>query len=272
MAPGLIEGWFISTPNNGAGLPPTEVGQALVKAWLQHPNIISDTDINSGILVQGIVPGITIPNLASQLAPIWASVCFLLEGVLVPPAWVTKNEMNILANARLTSTVATNLKYEHLFLEATSESKTKWRFLSLYRILEHGYLDEIFQTLSLAFFSSPKQSLSNASKSVENEMNQFLALATKASLQNYFETLYDEFDYAKTGGNQFAVAVFASIDPKVRKWEKGVFVCYKIRCAIVHAGLSAPIFDAYSDGPELLEILLPTFESIALSFLGVSIV
>ena len=184
--------------------------------------------------------------------------------------------MGIATNAKLTSQAA-GLKYKELFLEAVAEYKNKWRFVSLYRILEHGCLFEIFQRLSVAFFSAPKDSLKIAQDCVQSELKQFLSFVEQASLQTQFESLFDQFEAAMAGGNQFAIAVEHSIqqnDQKnqgVGRWKAGVVVCYKIRCAIVHAGLSAPIFDAYPDGSFLLEALLPSLESTALSFLGVTI-
>jgi hypothetical protein len=274
---GVLESWALTTPQSGIRLPPTEVGQALVKAWFKHPAIIAKENIPSGLLVRGVAGGATLIDLSSRLATQWADVCFLLDGSPVPPAWVSKSEMDVLANARLTSARANKLNYEHLFLEAVSEFKTKWRFLSLYRILEHGYLAEIFQTLESAFFSSPKESLVVATKSAENELQQFLALAENALLQNHFEAFFDEFEKQKAGGNQLAHAIERSIQQNKQqnqvngKSQMGVLVCYKMRCSIVHAGLSAPIFDAYPDGPALLESVLPIFESATLNFLGVTV-
>jgi hypothetical protein len=203
--------------------------------------------------------------------------CALLEAIPSAPSWVNRNQVQIATNARLISAQSPNLNYKELLLEAISEFKTKWRFISLYRVLEHGYLSEIFQTLTNSFFSAPKDSLKVAAESVQNELMQFVSFAEAASLQNQFEALYDEFELVKNAGNQFALALEHSIQQggqqtqTKNRWQAGVLVCYKIRCAIVHAGLSAPVYDVYPDGPALLEALLPTFEFVALTFLGVTV-
>jgi hypothetical protein len=89
-------------------------------------------------------------------------------------------------------------------------------------------------------------------------------------------TLHDEFEKSKNSGNRFAAALEHSFQhsgqPKTikGKGQKGVLICYKIRCAIVHAGASSPIFDAYPDGPACLEPLLPVCELAVLQFMGIA--
>ena len=159
------------------------------------------------------------------------------------------------------------------------EIKPKWRYLSLYRILEHGYLSEVFHTLMTEFFSTPKDSLKKASDAVGSEFTQFMALAETGSLETDFQVLLDEFEKAKALPNQFAIKVDRSIQQgrelagftSPANWRRGVLVCYKIRNAIVHAGLPSPIFEAFPDGSECLEALLPTLELLTLKFLGITI-
>ena len=148
--------------------------------------------------------------------------------------------------------------------------------MSLYRIFEHGYLSEVFETLKSAFFASPKDSLAAATLSLESELNQFLTLVQHTGLDNTFATLHDEFEKSRASGNRFAAALEHSFQQSGQlkslktKWQKGVLICYKIRCAIVHAGVSSLIFDAYADGPACLEAVLPACESAVLQFMGIS--
>jgi hypothetical protein len=272
---GDLESWSLSTPNAGAVSPPTAVGQGLVKAWLLDPTII-DNGISPGLLVHGTARNASLANFTHLLAKEWVDICFFLEGLPTFPSWVGKSRIDIAPDARITNTT-TSLKYERLLLEAVSEFKAKWRFLSLYRILEHGYLLQVFQTLEADFFNLPEVSLDAALKLVKSELKQFVALAEKTPLQNEFKNFFDEFQKHKVAGNKLAHAIEHSIKQMNQQnqvngdWQMGVLLCYKLRCSIVHSGLSAPIFDAYADGPALLEAVLPICESITLSFIGITI-
>ena len=103
-----------------------------------------------------------------------------------------------------------------------------------------------------------KESLAAAATSLDSELNQFLALVQTSTLEKHFESVHDAFENARISGNRFAAALEHSfkqtgqIKVAKGKWQKGVLICYKIRCAIVHAGLTSPLFDAYADGPTCL--------------------
>jgi hypothetical protein len=267
------------TPRSGSDvLPPTAVGQAMLKGWFADATILDDnTSISEGILVTGLASGAKNKDFARRLIKTWADASLMLENSSVPPAWVTKSQIVLSGDSRILNPQLLRFNYENLFLEVVSEVKAKWRYLSLYRILEHGYLSEVFDTLKAEFFLSPRESLSKAVDSVESELNQFISLADTGTLKDEFGVFFEGFERVKAVPNRFAAAVDRSIriGGQLKKfktsWEHGVLVCYKIRSAIVHAGLSSPIFDAYPDGPDCLNALLPSLESIGLKYLKIVI-
>jgi hypothetical protein len=274
VSEGVRQCFGVCTPHKEVGLPPTEVGQALLKGWFENSEIVDNTTISEGILVIGTAPTFAHRDFSRQLIKTWAEVSPQLEGGAVLPIWVTNTQLVIGQDARI---LTAELRYGSLFVECVSEVKTKWRYFSLYHILEHGYLFEVFSALKSDFFFSPKESLSAALAAVDSELNQFISLAETAGLQPEFEAFFDQFELAKGDLNRFAIAVDRSIQQSGQlkkakgKWQHGVLACYKIRCAIVHAGVSAPIFDSYPDGPACLEMVLPTFESVCLKFLGITV-
>lgn len=274
---GTVECTAICIPDESAGKPSTAAGQMLAAAWFLDQPVVVDAVVKNQTVVSCYAATGTLSKFSSRLVREWSEVCPFFEGSAVPPVWVSGSQLGIASDARINGIHNPALRFEELFLEAISEVKTKWRFLSTYRVLEHGYLSEVFQTLQAGFFASPKESISAASESLESEFKQFLALVEAASLQNQFETFYDEFEKAKSGGNRFAVAIDRSITKSGQvkqaqgKWQKGVLIYYKIRCAIVHAGIASPMFDAYPDGPECLEVLMPTCELLMLQFLGLTV-
>ena len=273
-----IEGIAVLTPQSISSVPPTAVGQALVRAWFSDQGIITNAAIPASMSILGLPASSSIGTFASDFVRIWAETIPFLEGAVASPSWISKSQIGIAANCRFTSNQPGNVKYKALFLEAVSEIKLKWRTLALYRILEHGYLTEIYQTIEARFFESPEETLKSAVKLVGSEVSQFIALVDSAALRDDAKLIYDEYEKMRMAGNRFAIALDRSMSQSGQvqqasaPWQKGVLVFYKIRCAIVHAGLSAPIFDSYSDGDALLENLLPLCESLVLNFLGMTII
>jgi hypothetical protein len=271
---GSRQSFGICTPAN-ADVPITHVGQAAVKAWFGEERMVENEQTVPGVLVRSVAQLSPLKDFARDLIETWAKLPLFPEEFNVPPIWATRNQIIIPATSRILKS-SYGSKYDSLLIEAVSEIKSKWRYLSLYRILEHGYLSEIFETLQAEFFQSPHESLDRAIKSVESELQQFTALAETASLKGAFESLFDEFQKAKAANNKFAWALDRSLaksgqQQNRQKWQNGVLICYKIRNSIVHSGLSSPIFDAYQDSSDCLDVLLPTLEFISLSFLDVTV-
>lgn len=271
---GTVECASVCTPESGGSFPPTAASQILVGAWFSDPTLVNEHGVAPRKVVRRVRAAGTSNPYFGRLIQEWAYVCPLLEGYAVQPIWATKNQIQITSTSRIHAGQATG--FQNLFVEAVSEVKTKWRYLSLYRVFEHGYLSEVFETLKLAFFASPKESLAAATASLDSELNQFIALVQHSNLNSHFVLLHDEFEKARAAGNRFAAALEHSFQQTGQikavkgKDQKGVLICYKIRCAIVHAGATSPMFDAYPDGPICLEALLPVCESAVLQFVGVS--
>jgi hypothetical protein len=257
--------------------PPTAAAQLLAAAWFTEPQVVTQGQIEAQMVVCAFATAGAHGRFARRLVSEWEGACPLVEGVNVPPVWFAKCQIGIADQARLISPSNASLRFAELFLEAVSEVKTKWRFLSLYRTLEHGYLSELFHCLEGQFFAAPRESVVAALAALDSELNQFITLAEGAGVKAHFEAFCEEFEALKSAGNKFALAVDRSIDKSGQlktlngKWRKGVLIFYKIRCAIVHAGMSSPIFDAYPDGTACLDKLMPISEAAVLDFLGLSV-
>ena len=273
---GATECMAVLTPADTTEKPSTAAGQALAAAWIANPMVMTGNAITAQSLVSGHQVGGVPSDFSLRLIGEWAEACPLFVGSVACPAWISKTQITLDPSGKIKGANTHGQRFEALFLEAISEVKAKWRFLSIYRVLEHGYLSEVFQTIQAGFFASPKETLEAGLNSLESEVKQFVALVNAAGLTGQFEVFHDEFDQCKTGGNRFSTALDHSITKGGQikqltgKWQKGVLLFYKVRCAVVHAGIASPMFDAYPDGPACLEKLLPTCEQIMFDFLGVS--
>lgn len=266
------------TDNNGVEKkPPTAAAKVLAAAWFFYPEIVEDSGIRPKIVIVYSAKNGVLPKFPSRLVYEWTQVCPLFDGIAVKPVWITKSQVGVAMDAKINGMPNLALRFEDLFLEAVSEVKVKWRFLSIYRVLEHGYLSEVFRTLESEFFSSPKESLAVATDSLESEIKQFISLVNAADLKNEFEIFCDQFEAIKANNNRFAYAIDKSMQQggqtkiATNKWQKGVVIFYKIRCAVVHAGMTSPMYDALPDGGDCLEALLPTCEHLILKYLGVTV-
>lgn len=277
LSAGTVESIAVRTPVETVGIPSTAAGQTLAAAWFTHSSITDGKTISAQSVVSAYRVSGPLHDFSSRLIREWADACSLFEGSMTSPAWISKTQISIVGNGRIDGANNHGLRFEELFLEAVSEVKAKWRFLSTYRVLEHGYLSEVFQTIQAGFFTSPKETLEVALDSLGSELKQFIALVEAAGLQSQFEMFHDQFDQCRADGNRFSVALDHSITKSGQikqvkgKWQKGVLLFYKVRCAVVHAGIASPMFDAYPDGAACLETLLPTCEQVMLDFLGISV-
>lgn len=166
---------------------------------------------------------------------------------------------------------------KNLLAEALQEANPKWRFLSLYRILENSYLSSILQKINASFFDDPKRTIDQAAESIKNEIQQFLELAANHRLETLFDGFQDAFDALIANNKTLAIGLERSAANSVRqhsakeKWQRGVIHCYKIRCAIAHAGGSGTFVERYVDWRNALEKLLPHLERLALTSLRISL-
>lgn len=162
-----------------------------------------------------------------------------------------------------------------LLREAAAVSQPKWRCLSLYRILENAYLNNIKQLLLAEFDADASRALDSARKKVSSELQQLIALAEEADLRTEFEVLNTEFDGLKAANNHFITMLDrgAATDPVYAQelYKKGVLRFYKLRCSIAHAGTSSVIYEQFPDSDLAATSLLPTIERIALKSLKVAL-
>lgn len=182
-----------------------------------------------------------------------------------PPQWMSHGRFEFEADGlgRHTSMLTGGMLQEVL-----SETRIKWRFVSLYRIFESAYLVVLKEKITKDFLDRPSQVLSEASAALESELKTFQELVETRQLDAFFESIRVLVDGDST--NRF---LFALKRPRRGKqsstgWRQGVSYIYRMRCAIVHAGQDDIVFDRYADGEAALNIVLNVLESAVLSLLG----
>jgi hypothetical protein len=162
-----------------------------------------------------------------------------------------------------------------LLKNAILEDSIKWKYLSYYRLFESGYLHEILHELKNNFFSSAKESLEDAMEKTKNELNQFINIADKPGIREPFEEIARLIKTEKI--NKF----FISLERQSKKdgrykiyngneFKQGVYFCYCIRCAIVHAGDSHLVFDKFDDAESAVLKIIPIFEKATFKYIGIS--
>ncbi|MBU2828491.1 hypothetical protein [Acidithiobacillus ferriphilus] len=168
-----------------------------------------------------------------------------------------------------------NPKALELFRIAVSESSIRWRFLGFYRIIEFGYLANLLSVINRDFLKNPAKAAASASEALKNEYDQFTILSQKIGLDPNFDSLLTEFDGLVRNANTFACALEHQMESDSRlkrhrgRAAKGVLVVYLTRCAIVHAGEGALLFESYRDAEFALSKLISPLESAVLLYLGI---
>ena len=164
-----------------------------------------------------------------------------------------------------------------LLFEASSIQHPKWRFLSLYRILENAYLANIKSALLSDFDHDASKAVENAKSKLASEVNQLVALAENADLKTEFEAFSHEIDsqIKVPNPNNYLIRLDRSMENEplykaVEPYKKGVLRFYKIRCSIAHAGTSSVIYEQFHDANAATIALLPSVETIALKSLKIT--
>lgn len=154
-----------------------------------------------------------------------------------------------------------------LVFEATAATHPKWRFLSLYRILENSYLRIVKESLVRDFDADAGKAVEEAKKKLASEMNQLISLMKDQGLGHLFLKFNIKFEEQINIGNRYIVAVdrnakteglYNSQDISV----KAVVRFYKTRCSIAHAGTSSVIYEQHPDANSGMIALLPAVEEI----------
>ncbi|WP_175751465.1 hypothetical protein [Burkholderia anthina] len=156
--------------------------------------------------------------------------------------------------------------------EALTETRIKWRFLLLYRILENGYIRNLLETVQQNIFFNPKDTLNKAADSLQNEFSQLTALIDKNGLGDHFESIRKTL-YNRKATNSFLAALHEKLekDPRCKGKKgphQGAFIVYQIRCSIVHAGEMSIFFDKYPDAAAGLQELYGYFDTAVFQYLG----
>jgi hypothetical protein len=161
-----------------------------------------------------------------------------------------------------------------LCFEATTTADPKWRFLSLYRILENAYLSKIKQGLFNEFDGDAERAVAEAGKKLQSEINQLINLMAETGLEPEFVAFNQKFDTLLTANNRYIHALdrSAQSDQNYRADipKKAILRFYKIRCSIAHAGTSSVIYEQLSDAGDAMKALLPDVEAIALKSLAIT--
>jgi hypothetical protein len=160
-----------------------------------------------------------------------------------------------------------------LFFEAVTISHPKWRFLSLYRILENAYLSNIKKALISAFDMDATRAVEDAKKKLQSEVNQLISLMTEIGMESEFQSFDAAFEVLLAQGNRYCHALDrnAREEPQYGQGldKKAVVRFYKMRCSIAHAGTSSVIYEQLSDADSATVALLQSVEAIALRSLGI---
>lgn len=161
-----------------------------------------------------------------------------------------------------------------LFKAAFGETVIRWRFLSLYRILERGYLKSILQNINQEFMKSPKSTVNNALQILDDEYSQFVGLVKDHDMNSFFEDFATCIESLCKSMNKYAIMLKKEISEnelnKNSKVKNGVLLCYKVRCSIVHAGASAIVIDEFSDSDDALRSLVTPLENAVIKYVGIT--
>lgn len=268
---GEVAAELVEIPSDLEQPPPTKAEVLIVKAAWQ-----TDAMLNQGVLR----PNVVCVRYRSALEKEKLSdLVNALAGEVILPDEVSPNALSMTSNSLTWSSesrLSKHLIYRNVFTRALREQRIQWRFLGFYRVLEYGYLDEVLNALQSSFFQDPASSVAMAKKSLEAELNQLVHLVTSAALQQQFESLADKFVECENASNRFAIALRRQLaddgllTEASAKDRLGAMVVYKIRCAIVHAGKGALIYESFPDAHVLLKALLLGLERATLRFLGVT--
>lgn len=273
MRGGVYECWAVIVPKTGSSLTlATANGQFLVRAWMTESTVLTALSV-PGSLISYVPKTCSNISFVKKVLANWSLSCQLHHTVV--PAWV--GHPQILVDADSLVLQQTGSSYDDLFVEMLYEPKVKWRFLSMYRVFEHGYLTAVLEGIKSTFLQNPKQTLSDGITSLESEVNQLTNLIERADLKTHFEEFHDAFDIQLQVNNRFAWAIKHALDKSgllkrsPKKWEKGVMLFYKLRCSIVHAGMGTPFYEGFDDAADCINGLLAKTESACLGFLRIAV-
>lgn len=156
-----------------------------------------------------------------------------------------------------------------LLTDGLTEHNPKWRYLSLYRSIENGYLEEIKSQFDKEFFQDPQWAVNRANDALKSEMKQFFGFVQQRNLEDFFVDFAKAFDSLIQDNDRFAHAIDRSLRSgksggEQAPWQRGVARSYKVRCAIAHAGSGDTFIELHDGWRHSLEKMLPSLERAAL--------
>lgn len=154
-----------------------------------------------------------------------------------------------------------------LVFEAAAVTHPKWRFLSLYRILENAYLRNIKKALADDFDKDAGRAVEEAKKKLSSEVNQLIDLMRSQGLGAEFIAFNDEFERQLIQQNRYITALDKNAETDSNYGNKDLAIkavvrFYKMRCSIAHAGTSSVIYEQLPDANAGTIAILPAVESI----------
>lgn len=262
-------------------VPPTNVEQLLIKAWILNKDILEQKPDTEHILAPGktlLFWSSTEHSLERKTSIQQTAECLLgfwEKGAQISYAetWGSHTEFQL---SEIEREIVRNRKTAELFRIAASESNIRWKFLGFYRIIEFGYLSNVLSGINQEFLKDPATVVEDAAEALKNEYNQFRKLSQENKLDQLFEDLLTVFEQLVGSYNTFACALERRLgsDARLKKHlgraAKGVLLVYLIRCAIVHAGEGALLFESYRDAEAALSRLISPLELVVLSYLGIA--
>lgn len=274
----------VHIPANSVELPPTEAEKAIVRAWNLDARVVdagaNETLIGNRIMVlwrAGESEAVREFNRKAIHALLHLGESEL--ELVCDGYWWQRTTLEFSTNCRLLSSDPDNKTTLVLFASAVGQVSVRWRFLSLYRILERGYLSSILTAINRDFMRAPSAAISTAQAGLSNEKSQFLALVDEYNLQPSFVDFQDRVKTLVGAGNRYAAMLnreYGTDDPLKNlsrapgdEYVKGVVLCYKVRCSIVHSGSHYLVLDEFDDADDALISLAIPLENAVMKYMGV---
>ncbi len=279
----------VHIPHSSSDLPPTEAERIITRAWNLDKDIIAGFSAVQEQLINNRIVFLWKKGEYDSLPEDSRKALHALLHVGGSEAVSVCNEKwwekwQGVAKFNLSNECCILLKNKNktdiaLVRAALGETVIRWRFLSFYRIIERGYLKAILQKINQEFMKSPQTTVSGAVKLLDNECSQFVGLVKDHDLSYFFEDFADCVENLSSSMNEYAIMLERELTEDKSRWNeafkpgnkyvKGVFLCYKVRCSIVHAGASSLVFDEFSDADNALRSLVIPLENAVMKYMGI---
>ena len=250
--------------------PPGKIEEEILARWIADDKF-SLQDWNTKLKGNALLKWASTPPVAGT-----ARFAFAYELISAICEAAVDERVSPLFKASIVEITENNIQQQQSSIQllggALTEKNPKWRFLSLYRILENGYLGELLKKINTDFFYDPDRTLTEAQKSLKSEVAQFNEYVKSKNLESQFEDFSVRFDELIGKQDHFTHAIKRNIDGTTdSNWKAGMIRAYKIRCAIAHAGSGDTYVELHPGWKASLEYLLPPLEEAALLSQGITV-